>query len=86
MVHVMWDEHGFKSLQWFYWISTELSVHVFTAYGTISEKAKVCMQQYVIKSQNMEYANVIDHIKTGLLSVECISRYYSICMGQKQGK
>ena len=31
----MWDEHGFKSLQWFYWISTELSVHVFMVYGQV---------------------------------------------------
>ena len=30
--------------------------------------------------------NVTHHIKTGQLSVECISRYYSICMEKKQRK
>ena len=27
---------------------------------------------------------VTHHIKTGQLSVECISRYYSICMGKNK--
>ena len=28
--------------------------------------------------------NVTHHIKTGQLSVECISRYYAICMGKSK--
>ena len=34
------------------------------------------------KENEKEY--VTRHIKTGQLSVECISRYYSICMGKNK--
>ena len=59
-------------------LGRKLYIHIFPhMHGIISSKTSI----YKVWLNDIF---VTHHIKTGQLSVECISRYYSICMGKNK--
>ena len=44
-----------------------------------------CLACTCLRGMLLPQTYVTHHIKTGQLSVECISRYYTICMGKNKG-